>query len=468
MVYAPGQTVYKLFTVSDPVTGSACDATSTPVATANRNGVDDTLFTLTVSKIDTGRYSVTGSIPAGYEPGDVVNISVVVDVGSVSAKAVIETFSILDDSDITAIASAVSDIPTNPLLTTDSRLDHLDADISGIPTTPLLAANYTAPDNTSIAAIKTVTDKVSFTGLGPYYIHAQVKGTENLDFTSLQKASLNASTPASVTGSVGSVTSPVTVGTNQDKSGYSLSVAGILAIWNQGVAAAGILANTFGSKLRDWSLGTDNKALISADSQDLSGTLDVNAKTVEDKTGYALTSAYDAAKTAATQTSVNAIPTAPLLASDVRLDRIASIPTTPLLAEDYTAPDNASISAILTALQNATYGLSALDSQLDDIITALGGSESVGTGVQTLLTRLTNTRATLIDNLQYLTEIPGLTEGQIDILTEARDEAKLARQLSGNKAVISPDGLTVTIYADDKITPLWIFSTPDAKTRIPA
>jgi len=41
-----------------------------------------------------------------------------------------------------------------------------------------------------------------------------------------------------------------------------------------------------------------------------------------------LTSAYDAAKTAATQASVNAIP------------------TTPLLAANYTAPDNAGIGAI--------------------------------------------------------------------------------------------------------------------------
>ena len=47
-----------------------------------------------------------------------------------------------------------------------------------------------------------------------------------------------------------------------------------------------------------------------------------------------LTSAYDAAKTAATQTSVNAIP------------------TTPLLAENYTAPANSDISAIKAKTDN--------------------------------------------------------------------------------------------------------------------
>jgi hypothetical protein len=41
------------------------------------------------------------------------------------------------------------------------------------------------------------------------YINAQVKGRDNLDFGALEKASLNAATPASVVGAVGSVTGAV-------------------------------------------------------------------------------------------------------------------------------------------------------------------------------------------------------------------------------------------------------------------
>jgi hypothetical protein len=52
-----------------------------------------------------------------------------------------------------------------------------------------------------------------------------------------------------------------------DKTGFSLSTAGILAIWNQLTADAGILANTFGVKLKNWVLGSDSKALLSTDSQ---------------------------------------------------------------------------------------------------------------------------------------------------------------------------------------------------------
>ena len=274
-----------------------------------------------------------------------------------------------------------------------------------------------------------------------------------------------------VAGSVGSVTAAVVVGTNNDKTGYSLSTAAILTIWNQATAAAGILVNTFGAKLRDWALGTDGKALVSTDAQDLSATLKVDAKVVEDKTGYVLTASYDAAKTAATQASVDAIPTTPLLAADARLDNldapVSGIPTAPLLAANYTVPDNASIATILAALQSATYGLSRLDTEIDAITTALS-SLATNTDMQTVLTRLTAARALLIDNLQYLTAAPGLTEEQIAIITAARDEATLSRQMQTNMAVIANDGLSVTIYDDDNVTELWTFSVPDNKHRVPA
>lgn len=346
-----------------------------------------------------------------------------------------------------------SDIAYDPFLPTDERLDHLDADISAIPTTPLLVEDYTTPP--TVTAIRQEMD-------------ANSTRLAKLDANVSTRSTYAGGAVASVTGSVGSVTNPVTVGTNQDKTGYGLSTAAVLAVWNQATEAGGILVNTFGAKLRDWVLGTDSKAVISTDTQDLSATLKVDAKVVEDKTGYALTGAYDAAKTAATQTSVNAIPTAPLLAADSRLDNldapVSGIPTTPLLASNYVAPDNDGITTISSILQNATYGLEVIHNQIDAIISDM----SVDTDVQTLLTRLSDVRADLIDNLQYLTEAPvSMTTEQVELLTEARDEAKLSRQLKSNKAVVAPDGESVTIYADDGTTPLWIFSIPDNKTRIP-
>lgn len=55
-----------------------------------------------------------------------------------------------------SILSAISAIPTNPLLNTDSRLNTLDATISS----RLAASAYIAPDNADILLIKAKTDNL--------------------------------------------------------------------------------------------------------------------------------------------------------------------------------------------------------------------------------------------------------------------------------------------------------------------
>jgi hypothetical protein len=81
--------------------------------------------------------------------------------------------------------------------------------------------------------------------------------------------------------------SSVTATTVSDKTGYALSAAGVQAIWDA-LTSALTTVGSVGKKLADWILGTDSKALVSTDAQDLSGTLDVNAKTVGDKAGYSI------------------------------------------------------------------------------------------------------------------------------------------------------------------------------------
>lgn len=84
----------------------------------------------------------------------------------------------------------------------------------------------------------------------------------NIDFGALQKTSLNAATPASVTGAVGSVTGAVgsvtagvTVTTNNDKTGYGLSAAAVQAIWDA-LTSALTTTGSIGKKLADWVVGT--------------------------------------------------------------------------------------------------------------------------------------------------------------------------------------------------------------------
>ena len=149
------------------------------------------------------------------------------------------------NADIAAIKAKTDNLPASPaavgsemLLTSAydaAKVAASQASVDAIPTTPLLAADYTAPDNaditaikaktdnlpaapateakqdlilgyideevaailaavdTEVAAIKAKTDGLNFTGS---FVQAQVKGQDNIDFGALQKTSLNAATPS--------------------------------------------------------------------------------------------------------------------------------------------------------------------------------------------------------------------------------------------------------------------------------
>lgn len=109
MSYKPSDSYFGGFTISHPTTRAAVNADSLPSATATKNGADDGAFSLTVTNLDTGRYKITGTIPAGYTSGDVVQVSVAATVSSVAAKAVVNSF-VLDgqrNSDLKVDTAAI-------------------------------------------------------------------------------------------------------------------------------------------------------------------------------------------------------------------------------------------------------------------------------------------------------------------------------------------------------------------------
>jgi hypothetical protein len=75
-----------------------------------------------------------------------------------SAHTAAGSFGLFLDAAISSRASqaSVTAIPTNPVLTTDSRLNNLDATISS----RLATSGYSAPDNTDVLAIKAKTDNL--------------------------------------------------------------------------------------------------------------------------------------------------------------------------------------------------------------------------------------------------------------------------------------------------------------------
>ena len=161
MTYKPGDTFHGEFTTCNAATGAAQNADTTPSATATRNGTDDAGFTLTVTNLDTGRYKVSGVIPAAYVRGDSVQISVAATVGGVAGKAVIAAF-VLDSKRI----GDLNDAPAAPTAVqvrqemdaNSTRLANLDAAVSSrstyagadTPGTTTLLARLTAGRATNL------------------------------------------------------------------------------------------------------------------------------------------------------------------------------------------------------------------------------------------------------------------------------------------------------------------------------
>ncbi len=121
-------------------------------------------------------------------------------------------------------------------------------------------------------------------------------------------------------GAVASVTAAVTVGTNNDKTGYGLSAAAVQAIWDALTSAlttvgsiGKLLATNIDALISSRTKPADTQAAVTTVTNltnapgagDFTATMKTSlnaatpAVTVTDKTGFALTSAYDPAKTAA-------------------------------------------------------------------------------------------------------------------------------------------------------------------------
>jgi hypothetical protein len=181
-----------------------------------------------------------------------------------SAGAAIATASVLGTPAGASIAADLAEIEGE----TDG--------IASIPTTPLLAANYTAPDNASIAAL--------LAALSPISGSVNDASATTLHFVSNLSSAVDdfykgiavVFTSGTLTGQLGQISA---------YTGSSKLVTLQSALTSAPANAVTFrLVNVAASrKLAAWlaaTVGADNKTLISSDAQDLSGTLGVNAKVV--------------------------------------------------------------------------------------------------------------------------------------------------------------------------------------------
>lgn len=106
MFYKAGDTYYAEAVTKDPATGAAEDALATN-AVVTKNGVDN-VWAPTVTNIDTGRYKITGTIPADFITGDRIQVYLYADMGGVPTKQIIDNFEIGTDI---AFAPSIAVIP---------------------------------------------------------------------------------------------------------------------------------------------------------------------------------------------------------------------------------------------------------------------------------------------------------------------------------------------------------------------
>jgi hypothetical protein len=124
MTYKPSDNYFGLITTRRFDTGIVEYADATPVAQATRNGSDDSGFALSVAAIDAGRYKITGTIPANYSPGDVVQIWIAATVNGVTDKAVVDAF-VLDGKRI----ADLHDLDAGAAMTLAASEDIYPADV---------------------------------------------------------------------------------------------------------------------------------------------------------------------------------------------------------------------------------------------------------------------------------------------------------------------------------------------------
>lgn len=290
-------------------------------------------------------------------------------------------------------------------------------------------------------------------------LQVDVQEQANIDFGALQKASLNAATPAVTvsdkTGFSLSVTPPTkeeistkvwgeTVrsltdktgfsGTVTDKTGFSLSVDGILAIWHQALSAIAT-SSTIGKLIKDYLDAAISTRSTYAGGAVASVTAAVTVGTNNDKSGYSL-------------------QTAPPTASDIK----TAIEASTVLAKVADLPGEApTVEAIREEMDDHSSKLAGIASEANSsrvILDAIAdtGSYPVGSKLWTYTVRRSDTHAV----------VPGATvEAYSD---EACSPANLAQSAISNASGVATFRLIPGVYYILVIAPG--YNVPDADREV--
>jgi hypothetical protein len=226
----------------------------------NTGRVDATAITVANNAITAASIATDAITSSGLAASAVTEIqSGLASQNSVSA---IPTNPLLtSDTRLNNLNAPIGSIPTNPLLTSDTRLNNLNAPVGSIPTNPLLtndarldnldaavssrlaSTGYTAPDNAGVSSLNTKLTTTRAGNLDNLDAAISSRSTASDIPTATQNAS---AVRTNLTTELGRVDAAIStrsshtaadtwsVGTRSltDKAGFSLSTAGVQAIWD--------------------------------------------------------------------------------------------------------------------------------------------------------------------------------------------------------------------------------------------
>lgn len=281
-------------------------------------------------------------------------------------------------------------LPTNSLLTTDTRLNNLDTTISS----RMATFTYIAPDN---ATMTNISERIPTTLIG---------GKMDSNTTSISNNAITAAAIAAT--ALNDKGNWLT-----DKTGFSLTSGERTAISTE--VQAGILNETDGQLVLNAIVGAignsniDEVALVAAIRSDL------------ERTGGKLINLDSTVSSVLT--AVNLRPTNPLLTNDTRLNNldgsisslqtsITAIPTTTLTTTEHnallaiptTTPDNTTIGAIYNKISPITF----TGSDVNSVVTDKTGFSATVTNITAITDNIERTNG-LLDNIPTLSEINSST-----------------------------------------------------------
>ena len=283
------EVIYFDVITNSPTTGAAADATAIVYDVYEETTDTPILPDQTMTKRFTGHYKgdITANAANGFEVGKWYNVVVEATVGGVAAKAVVKNFRVtaaegvvgVPDVNTTHVGDTLQTaLNINDILTDTAQIGVAGAGLTNIGTIatvtnltnlPTIPANWL----TAAGTAADFTTEIQSGLATPTNITAGTITTVTNLTNAPTNGDLTATMKTSVTTAASSSTPSVTV---SDKTGFSLSTAGILAIWHQ-LTSAIVTAGTAGKLLVDNLNATVSSRATSAKQDTMETTLNAAA-----------------------------------------------------------------------------------------------------------------------------------------------------------------------------------------------